>query len=224
MEDKEKFEPMGTKISPYAAEVWNAICEAKGTDTYHMLQAFIGMMIRAASGHHDVNPEIQKLLTLMEQDAGWQKAFNIANPSKMKVAQVVLILEQEGHKGFGAVMVDKPWMGESRMTECSDDILERITEVTMYGIYRRLRMMGAEMGCTNLSDVLLTMLDAQTMIELDERFREEMPGDGDRAENGRPYAYGKRTKQTKRRTPDSIQQRIVFGDEDKRQADEESER
>ena len=46
---------------------------------------------------------------------------------------------------------------------------------------------------------------------------------GDRADNGREYAYGKRTKQTKRRTPDTLdlQQRITFTDEDRQQADEE---
>jgi hypothetical protein len=49
---------------------------------------------------------------------------------------------------------------------------------------------------------------------------------GDRAENGKEYAYGKRTKQTKRRTPDTLpqQQRITFTDEDREQADAEVER
>ena len=31
-------------------------------------------------------------------------------------------------------MIDKPWMGQSTQTECVDDILERVTEVTMHGI------------------------------------------------------------------------------------------
>ena len=38
---KKKFEQMATKISPAAAEVWNAICDSLKTDTYHMLQNFI---------------------------------------------------------------------------------------------------------------------------------------------------------------------------------------
>ena len=40
-EDKDKFVPMGTKVSPEMAEVWNAVCDSLNTDTYHMLQAFI---------------------------------------------------------------------------------------------------------------------------------------------------------------------------------------
>ena len=76
-QSEDKFVPMGTKISPAAAEVWNSICDSIGTDTYHILQNFIYTMIRAAADPHALNPEIQKILTMLEADAGWQKAFNL---------------------------------------------------------------------------------------------------------------------------------------------------
>jgi hypothetical protein len=209
---------MATKISPAAAEVWDAICQARQTDTYHMLQNFIYTMIRAAADPHALNPDIQKILTMLDTDAGWQNAFNLCAPNvKAKVAQVVLIMEQEDHKGFGAVMIDRPFMGNATMTECTDDILERVCEVTMRGIYRRLRMLGAKMDCENLSDVLLTLIDAQTILELDKEMKSELPQMGDRTDSGREYAYGKRTKQKKHRTPDSLansQQRIRFSADD----------
>ena len=78
--DNKKFVAMGTKISPAAAEVWDAICEARKTDTYHMLQNFIHTMIRAAADFHALNPDIQKILTMLDTDAGWQKAFNLCAP------------------------------------------------------------------------------------------------------------------------------------------------
>ena len=225
-ESKERFEQLGTKISPEMAKVLDSCCNALGVDVYHLLQWFAYTVIRAASPMHALDPRIQKLMIMLESDVGWQKAFNLANPDDLDVAQVVLILEQKNHKGFGAVMIDKPWMGEvMRQTECVDDILERVTSVTMSGIYRRLRDVGVKMSCNNLSDILLTMIDAQTIYELDEGFREELPGMGDRTEGGRlagTSAYGKRTKQTKRRTPDgeaNRQQRIVFSDEDRQLAD-----
>ena len=220
----EKFVAMATKISPAAAEVWDAICQARQTDTYHMLQNFIYTMIRAAADPHALNPDIQKILTMLDTDAGWQKAFNLCAPNaKAKVSQVVLIMEQEGRKGFGAVMVNRPFMGDATMTECTDDILERVCEVTMRGIYRRLRLLGARMECNNLSDVLLTLIDSQTILDLAGDVQAEGPQMGDRADNGHEYAYGKRTKQTKRRTPDTLdlQQRITFTDADRQQADEE---
>ena len=74
----------------------------------------------------------------------------------------------------------------------------------MSGIYRRLRLMGAKMDCNNLSDVLLTMLDAQDILHLDEGFLSEMPQMGDVAPNGKPLAYGKRTKRKKHFTPDTM--------------------
>ena len=223
--NEDKHLNMSTKISPAAAKVWNAICEAIDTDTYHILQNFIYTMIRAAADPHALNPDIQKILTMLETDAGWQKAFNLCAPNaKTKVSQVVLILEQEGRKGFGAVMVNRPFMGDATMTECSDDILERVCEVTMHGIYRRIRLLGARMGCQNLSDVLLTMIDAQTVMQLNGELQDELPKAGDRADNGKAYAYGKKTKSKHRRTVDSLansQQRIQFTDEDREQAEAE---
>lgn len=222
--NERNFVPMATKISPAAAEVWDAICQARQTDTYHMLQNFIYTMIRAAADPHALNPDIQKILTMLDTDAGWQKAFNLCAPNvKAKVSQVVLIMEQEGRKGFGAVMVNRPFMGEATMTECTDDILERVCEVTMLGIYRRLRLLGARMECNNLSDVLLTLIDEQTILDLASDVQAEGPQIGDRIDNGHEYSYGKRTKQTKRRTPDTLdrQQRITFTDADRQQADEE---
>jgi hypothetical protein len=222
-----KAVPMGTKISPAAAEVWNAICDSLKTDTYHMLQNFIYMTIRAAADPHKVNPDIQKLLAMLESDAGWQKAFNLVAPNaKLKVAQVVLILEQEGRKGFGAVMVDKPYMDKATMTECVDDILERVVEVTMHGIYRRLRDMGGKMECQNLSDVLLTMLDAQDFLNIEDDMKHEGPQAGNYTEDGKVYAYGKKTKSIHRQTIekfDKLQQPIIFTDDDRDLADKEAE-
>ena len=218
----ERFEQLGTKIDPSMAEVLNACCDAMGVDVYHLLQWFAYVVVKASSDLHALDPRIQKLMTMLDHDAGWQNAFNLCNPDKLKVAQAILILEQEGHKGFGAVMIDKPWMGAMmRQTECVDDILERVCEVTMSGIYRRLRVMGADMECNNLSDILLTMLDVQDLLNAEERDTSEGPQMGDIAPNGRAVAYGKRTKRKKHFTPDTMPtQRTIFEDFDRDQGTE----
>ena len=223
-EETKRFEGLGTKIDPAMYEVLNACCDALGVDVYHLLQWFAYTIIRASAPMHELDPRIQKLLAMMESDVGWQQAFNIANPNGLKVAQAILILEQECRKGFGAVMIDRPFFGDARQTECVDTILERVTEVTMRGIYRRLRLMGAKMDCQNLSDVLLTMIDAQTILDLDEGFRAELPGMGDYNYNGKQVAYGKKTKAKQHRTPDSVaqDQRIKFDEDDRDMADYEA--
>ena len=212
----ERFEQLGTKIDPAMAEVLDACCNAMGVDVYHLLQWFAYTIVKASAPMHELDPRIQKLMTMLDRDAGWQNAFNLCNPDRLKIAQVVLILEQEGHKGFGAVMIDKPFFDEARQTECVDDILERVTEVTMSGIYKRLRLMGEDMECNNLSDVLFTMLDAQDLLNAEERDASEGPQIGDVAPNGKAVAYGKRTKRKKHFTPDTMpMQRTIFDDFDR---------
>lgn len=212
----ERFEQLGTKIDPSMAEVLNACCDAMGVDVYHLLQWFAYVVVKASSDFHALDPRIQKLMTMLDRDAGWQNAFNLCNPDRLKIAQVVLILEQDNHKGFGAVMVDKPFFNEARQTECVDDILERVCEVTMHGIYKQLRLMGADLKCNNLSDVLLTMLDMQDFINLSDANAAEGPQMGDVAPNGRAVAYGKRTKRKKHFTPDTMPtQRTIFEDFDR---------
>ena len=223
--NSDKFEQLGTKIHPAMAEVLNAVCDSLGVDIYHLLQWFAYTLIRAAAPMHRLDPRIQKLMTMMESDAGWQKAFNLASREQLNIAQCILIVEQKNHKGFGAVMIERPFMGDATQTECVDNILETVVEVTMPGVYRRLREMGASMECTNLMDVLLTLLDAQEIVKLSDDIKHEGPQYGDRAENGRPYAYGKKTKSVHHRTPDSFanaQTTIRFNDEDRELADEEA--
>ena len=210
--NNEKFDVLGTKISPEMSEVLNTICDAMQVDVYHLLQWFVYTLIRASSPQHELTPEIRKLMTMLEADTGWQNAFNLVNPNGLRVAQLIMILEQDDRKGFGAVMIDKPFMAEATQTECVDDILERVCEVTMKGIYRRLRMLGADMDCEHLSDVLLTLIERQSNEEIDKQNQQEMQGPGNYTDYGKEYAYGKRTKAKHHKSVDMYdrQQRISF--------------
>lgn len=214
---------LSVKISPDQAVLLNAICDTLGVNTYQIFQMFFYTLMRASSPMHELSPEIQKIMTYMETDASWADAFNMANPNDLRVARAILILEQENKKGFGAVMIDKPFCGEARQTECVDDILECVTEATMVGIYNRLRRMGARLDCENLSDVLLTMLDAQSIILTEDENRFEMKGQAMYDQRGRKIEYGKKSKAKQYRTPDSVarDQRIIFDDIDREVADYE---
>ena len=218
------FEPMGTKISPAMAVVWDAVCEALGTDTYHMLQHFIYAMIRAASSQHDKSPEIQKLLDLLDLDPGWQNAINLCAPNgKLTIEQMILIVSQEDKNGFGMVMIDKPYCGECRQTENVSLIIERAIEVGTKKLYDKLRDIGAKMKCNRFLDVMLSMIDAQDLLEAVEGDREELPQYGEYHERGKRVEYGKRTKRIHHKTPDDIaqQQTIQFDDIDRETADME---
>lgn len=213
---------VSVKLQKSQVDLLNAICDTLGVNSYQIFQMFFYTLMRASAPMHELSPEIRKIMTLMETDAGWAEAFNLANPNKLDVAQCILILQQEDKRGFGAVMVDKPFLSDATMTENVDDILERVCAVTMHGIFRRLRSLGAKMECHNLSDVLLTMIDAQTILELDEENRVEMKGEGMYDHRGRKIEYGKKTKTHGHRTPDSVaqDQRITFPDFERDQRSE----
>ena len=213
---------VSVKLQKSQVDLLNAICDTLGVNSYQIFQMFFYTLMRASAPMHELSPEIRKIMTLMETDAGWAEAFNLANPNQLDVAQCILILQQEDKRGFGAVMVDKPFLSDATMTENVDDILERVCAVTMHGIFRRLRSLGAKMECHNLSDVLLTMIDAQTILELDEENRVEMNGEGMYDHRGRKIEYGKKTKTHGHRTPDSVaqDQRITFPDFERDQPSE----
>ena len=228
--NKENYVLLQTKVSPQQAELLDAICNVLGVNTYQIFQMFFQTLLRASSPMHELDPRIQKLMTFMETDASWAEAFNMANPNDLRVARTILILEQEGKKGFGAVMIDRPTIpGEKpMMTECVDEILERVTEATMIGVYNRLRRMGARLQCEHLSDILLTMLDAQSIILTEEENHFEMKGEPLYDYRGRKIEYGQKSKAKHHRTPDSVdadrrikQQNIQFDDFDREVADYE---
>lgn len=224
--NKEPYELLQTKISPQQAELLDAICNVLGVNTYQIFQMFFYTLCKASAPIHELSPIIRKIMTMLETDAAWSEAFNMANPNDLDVAQVVLILQQKDKKGFGAVMIDRPFVSDARMTECVDDILERVTEATMIGIYNRLRRLGARLHCEHLSDILLTMIDAQSILMTEEENRFEMKGDAMYDVRGRKIEYGKRTKAKQHHTPDSMaddkryqQTRIMFDDIDREVSD-----
>ena len=239
--DNRKYEGVSVKLSPDQYVLLNAICDALGVNTYQIFQMFFYTLCKAAAPMHELSPEIRKIMTLMETDVGWANAFNMANPNHLHVAQAILILEQEGKKGFGAVMIDKPFMDKApekvddidphrndpQMTENVDYILERVTEVTMHGIYRRLRLVGGMMKCNHLSDILLDMIERQGKDLREEDDRIQMQGEAQFTDSGKRIEYGKRTKAKHHRTPDGEamrQQRIQFTDEDATTTDMPDER
>ncbi len=201
--DKEKFVPMGTKVSPWAARVWDEICNSLETNTYDMLALFIQSMIRASSTWHERTPEVERLLNVLDLDVGWSKALNMCVPEgKLTISQMILIVEQKGKDGFGAIMLNKPFMGECMQTENTDEIFERVVEVIWKKTYKRLRELAKQMHTNSQRELVEKMIDDQLQINIEDSDREESQGINDYAENNRRLEYGKRTKRVKHRSPD----------------------
>jgi hypothetical protein len=170
-------------------------------------------------------------MATLEHMTGWADALNLADPTVNKeVAQAVYIFQDaDGEKkGFRATMVDKPWMGVWKQTENVMDIFERIFNICMPELYMKLVRARIILGCERVSEVINKLADAEVIMRLNGEFRQEFE-DAARADNGKEYSYGMKTKSLQHRTPDSVaddqryqQTHIVFDDDDKELADMEA--
>ena len=219
------FKNVSTKVPVWVAELLNIICAARGTDVYGLLQLVLEFIVETAKVSGPVPPQMKALLNMLKMDVDWNKAFSFANTTaQMDVAQVILVLQQhdgkEPRQGFGLAMIDKPFLpGETpTMTLCVDDILERVAEVSMKGLYKELRQIGIRYESESLRETLTMMCDAQLIDFLNQMDAEEMPGYGEHHDYGKAIEYGRKFKRKPHRTPDSVAQRqqmIVFDDFDR---------
>ena len=228
---------VSTKVPLWVANLLNIICRARGTDIYGLMQLVLEFIIETAKVNGPVPPQMQALLHMLKMDADWNKAFSFSSPTAtMDVAQVILVTQQyDGkganrlpRKGYGLVMIDKPAMPgqKPRRTYCVDDILERVVEVSMAGLYRELRQVQVSMKSKSVRETLMTLCDAALIDLLDEADRDELPKLGDYHDFGKVIEWGNKQKRKPHRTPDSVanaqQQTIQWTDDDREIADYEA--
>ena len=210
------------------------ICEMKGSNFNNMLKMCLEFIIETAKVTTEVSPDMMVLMRQMRIDSNWQKMFNFLNNSELTVNQVILVLQQlDGNKpreGFGLAMFDRPFCGDSQQTLCVDTIVERVLSIAMnFNDYWDMRKIARHFEAETIREALVRMVDAQTIINLDEADRDELPGMGTVAPNGREVVYGAKTKGKQHITVDSMehdkryqQQTISFEEYDKEIAEEEA--
>ena len=230
------FVVISTKVPPHVAEFLNFFAASKGTDIYGLLQMFVQTIMRAAKCTTALDPQTKLLMHMLEMDSDWNRAFNFASPTAMAdVAQVILVVQQydgkganrKPRKGYGLVMIEKsPMPGQKpRRTYCVDDILERVVEVSMAGLYRELRQVQVNLKSKSVRETLMTLCDGALIDLLDEADRDELPKLGDYHDFGKVIEWGNKQKRKPHRTPDSVanaQQKIIFDDYDRDIADYEA--
>ena len=219
---------LSVKVSQETYDLLNILAEGMehGTNANDLLKMFVQAFIESAKHTGPISSEMSLLLDMLKVDAGWNQAFNFADLKTQKqVAQVILILEQPGREGYGAVLINRPLMPNSTpyMTYCVDEILERITEVSMKGLYQELRDIGNERGSESMRETLFSLCDSYKLEKMDRDMQDELPQLGNYSDFGRAiHNYGNPPKRKKHVSPDDIQQRIVFDDYDKEVADYEA--
>lgn len=222
---------IATKVPAHIAELLSILARQRGMEVYELLQLLVNGFITAAKADGPLSPQLKAMIEAIQVDSSWQNAFSFAGVSgTTDIEQMVLVLRQRdlhGHPklGFGLAMIEHPFCGGTTMTLCIDDILERIVEVSMKGLYKQLRQIGVSFESDSIRETLTMLCDAQTIVNLEEQDRLELPGYGDYHEHGKRVEYGKRTKRIHHKTPDDIaqQQTIIFDDIDRETAQAEVE-
>lgn len=217
---------LSVKVTQETYDLLNILAEGlhHGTNASDLLKMFVHAFIESAKHCGPVSPDMQLLLDMLRLEEGWHKHFNFADVNAQKqVAQVVLILQQPGRKGFGMAMIDRPYLPDaSYQTLCVDDILERVVEVAMKGLYQELRDIGNSLGTESLRETLFALCDSYKLAKMDHDLEDELPKLGAYSDFGRAIEYGNRAKRKKHLTPDDIQTHIVFDDYDREIADLEA--
>ena len=210
------------------------IIDMKGSNFNNMLKMCLEFIIETAKVTTEVSPDMMVLMRQMRIDSNWQKMFNFLNNSELTVNQVILVLQQlDGNKpreGFGLAMFDRPFCGDSQQTLCVDTIVERVLSIAMnFNDYWDMRKIARHFEAETIREALVRMVDAQTIINLDEADRDELPGMGTVAPNGREIVYGAKTKGKQHLTVESMehdkryqQQTISFEEYDTEIANEEA--
>ena len=224
MNIEEGFELVQTKVPTHIKQLLDILAGQRGMSTYELLQLLINGFITAAKTNGPLSPQMKMLLEVLQTDTSWKGAFSFTGLSgTTDVEQVILIMRQRDQAGrakpgFGIAMIDRPFCGGTTMTICVDEILERVVEVSMKGLYRQLRQIGVSLDSESMRETLTMLCDAKAIEDLNEQDRLELPGYGEYHEFGKRIEYEKKYKRKPHRTPDSLansQQRIVFTDDDR---------
>lgn len=213
----ERYVTIATKVSRRAAEQLARIAKKKNTTIYELIQLSCDTLIRYMDDRHNLSEEMERAMSLFEHLVGWADALNLADPTVNKeVCQAVYIFQDADgkKKGFRAKLVDRPFCGI--WTEDSNvmHIFERILNICMPELYMKLLRARIALDCKSISEVLNVLADAEVIMQLNSELRQDFE-DAARADNGRGYAYGQKTKGLQHRTPDSLaqDQRLKFDDE-----------
>ena len=190
---KDKFVVIGTKTSPEFAQIFDDICKAKGLNKYKVVQMMVDTFVRYTDDRHNLSAEMEHLMTIFEHMEGWDKAFNLADPTPTRsIEEAVYLLTGKRRNGSRAVMVRRPFFGDWEETSNIQVILERMIEVLCPERYLRLRALAVEMECSSILELLDVMIDAHTIEALNAQYRKDFE-DNARHDYGKPVEYGQRT-------------------------------
>lgn len=203
--EKKDLIPIGTKVSPEARERLKAIYDLKGFSEYDMLQMFCDVAIRMMDDRHNLSYDMEVLIQLMDGMKDWSTTIRLTDPvDRMKVQEAFYILTEKGRTDARCCHVQ----GDSNdmfRTETFNvqTIVERFICLVLPGMYKRLRMLGTDLGTNSVYETLLRIVDDyNTNPDADELRLLFADNDWD---NGHKMGDHQKTKRTRIDNPELFQ-------------------
>jgi hypothetical protein len=221
--EKEKFRVISTKVSRAVKERIGKICRKFKIKEYELLQMMCDCIVRYMDDRHNLTPEMERVMSIFEHLEGWKNAFNLADPTaESDICEAFYVMSAKGKKGFRVIHLQRPWwdgVKDWNQSENIQQMMEWFFEVMMPERYKKLRQLAVEKGMESQLDLLDYLIDSHMDDEMNGQYRQEFE-DAARAENGKPLAYGERTKRVKHQSVDMYEQ-ISFDFDDRTVMDAE---
>ena len=201
MQDNDKYQVLNTKVSPEAWERLHRLARKKNMSVYELIQMVCDTLLRYMDDRHNLSESMERIMAVFEHAEGWSEAFNLADPSvRREVGEATYFLQDaDGKKrGVRCVHVTKPYFGERTETCNLQDIIDRTLMLITPERYARLHHLKEEMDCGSLLELIDVLIDLHAGDSDVKELREQFE-DCNRSDYGKKIEYGQRTRQTKRK-------------------------
>lgn len=191
-----EYRVCSTKVSKETYEFLMRLAIQKGMTVYELFQNIADTFVRYASDNYNLRPEMQRIMAKFEHADGWAGALNLADPSADKdIVEAIYFLAGKKKKGMRLMHVYRYPFGQWEQTANNVAMFERFMEVLSPVRYRKLRRLAVDLECNNLLELLDLLIDSRDLDEIDRELRKDF--EDCRADNGKVYQYGARTKRKK---------------------------
>lgn len=181
----EEYKVVSTKVSASAYRSLHQLAKKKGLSVYELMQMVADVLIRYMDDRHNLTPEMEQAMALFEHLEGWKNAFNLADPTtEPEVEEATYFLGDSGRHGMRAIHVEKPFFGMWSQTANVQTIMEKTICLLNSELYRKLRVLGVDLGTNNIYETLNHLIEEHTKDQYIAHMREEFE-DANRSEWGK---------------------------------------
>lgn len=178
-DSKEALKVVSTKVSAGAYARMRELLAAKGLSIYEFLSGCCSMVLSYLDNPHDISSEMAVVIQLFEGISHFHNGFLLNGTDPYRVSDAIYFLQAQDKTGTHGVRVevkdergkvkgDAPVhiSGEHDSLFCTEDfnrqhILERAVEGTTPELYRRLRLLGEQMGTSSFLETLTRLVEQE---------------------------------------------------------------